>query len=375
MPVFRLTHESIEPLQDTSFAAHGVRERVDLQRLLKKNISVVAPDVLIIAEEFAEWDDSRRRIDLLGIDTDANLVVIELKRDDEGAHMDLQAIRYAAMVSTMTFERASDVYQRLLDFTTPGANAKEKLLAHLGWDDAHEDGFAEDVRIVLVSADFSKELTTAALWLNERDLDIRCVRLKPYALNGEMILDVQQVVPLPEAEGYRIGLREKAISRREAVRQGGHPTGYWFMNVGDDGGKNPHRVWDDCRRYGFMIAGGGKQWIDQIKRLSVGDKIFAYASGCGYVGFGEVVAPAIPEKDFVPVGEKKRLIELPTVAKPSSRINDADTCDWCVAVKWFHTLDRTNGVLKNHSRRSTVEQIRRPELVDDLLKVFTVESV
>ena len=140
MPVFRLTHESIEPLQDTSFAAHGVRERVDLQRLLKKNISVVAPDVLIIAEEFAEWDDSRRRIDLLGIDTDANLVVIELKRDDEGAHMDLQAIRYAAMVSTMTFERASDVYQRLLDFTTPGANAKEKLLAHLGWDDAHEDG-------------------------------------------------------------------------------------------------------------------------------------------------------------------------------------------------------------------------------------------
>jgi len=98
MPLFRLTGQSIEQLPETSFASRGVRERGDLQRLLRANISVIAEDVLIIAEEFAEWDDSRRRIDLLGIDHDANLVVIELKRDEEGGHMDLQAIRYAAMV-------------------------------------------------------------------------------------------------------------------------------------------------------------------------------------------------------------------------------------------------------------------------------------
>lgn len=37
-----------------------------------------------------------------------------------------------------------------------------------------------DVRIVLVSANFSTELTTAALWLNRYDLDITCIRLRPY---------------------------------------------------------------------------------------------------------------------------------------------------------------------------------------------------
>ena len=37
----------------------------------------------MIAEEFGEWEDCRRRIDLLGIDKGANLVVIELKRDEE----------------------------------------------------------------------------------------------------------------------------------------------------------------------------------------------------------------------------------------------------------------------------------------------------
>jgi len=47
--------------------------------------------VLVIAEEFDGWDKSRRRIDLLGGDKDANLVVYELKRMEDGGHMDLHA--------------------------------------------------------------------------------------------------------------------------------------------------------------------------------------------------------------------------------------------------------------------------------------------
>ena len=52
-------------------------ERRDLQRLLKQQIEVIAPDTLVIAEELCEWDESLRRIDLLGIDRNANLVVVE----------------------------------------------------------------------------------------------------------------------------------------------------------------------------------------------------------------------------------------------------------------------------------------------------------
>jgi len=64
---------------------------------------------LVVSEEFGDWEDSRRRIDLLGIDKAANLVVIELKRTEDGGHMELQAIRYAAMVSKMTFDRLVEV--------------------------------------------------------------------------------------------------------------------------------------------------------------------------------------------------------------------------------------------------------------------------
>jgi hypothetical protein len=71
------------------------------------------------------------------------------------------------------------------------------------------------VRIILVSADFSKELTTSVMWLNERDLDIRCIRIKPYKDNGRVLIDVQQVIPLPEAAEYQIQIREKEQKGRQ----------------------------------------------------------------------------------------------------------------------------------------------------------------
>jgi len=220
MAIFRLTDNSIEALKDTTFAASGVKERGDLQRLLKSNIAAVAPDVLIISEEFSEWDDSKRRIDLLGINRlNANLVVIELKRDDDGGHMELQAIRYASMVQGMRFAKAIDVYQSFLN-KHGGGDAQTLLLEYLHWEEPSEDDFARDVEIILVSADFSKEVTTAVLWLNERDLDIRCVRLRPYSLDKEIIVDSQQIIPLPETEAYTIKVKEKGQAIRDQERGG-----------------------------------------------------------------------------------------------------------------------------------------------------------
>ncbi len=68
----------------------------------------------MLSEEFGNFEDSRRRIDLLAMDRFANLVVIELKRDVDGGHMEFQALRYSAMVSTMTFQEAVDTYSRSL---------------------------------------------------------------------------------------------------------------------------------------------------------------------------------------------------------------------------------------------------------------------
>lgn len=214
MALYEILPDSLRALDSTTFGNANLRERQDLQRLLRDHIDVIAPGVLVVAEEYGEWEDSRRRIDLLGVDKDANLVVIELKRTEDGGHMELQAIRYAAMVSTMTFEQVVETYTVYLQERKFDSDARENLLRHLDWEEPEEDLFAQEVKIVLASADFSREITSAVLWLNERGIDIKCLRLTPYLDGARTLLDIQQVIPLPEAEEYQVRIRVKAQKER-----------------------------------------------------------------------------------------------------------------------------------------------------------------
>jgi hypothetical protein len=180
MPLYEMTSTTFRPVLEASFAAMGIGERSDIQRLLRTQIDVLDDDLYVLTEEFGEWEDSKRRIDLLAIDSEANLVVIELKRTHDGGHMELQAIRYASMVAAMTFERAVQIHADFLRrMGLSGDEAESRILGFLDWGEPDEERFASDVRIVLVSEGFSKELTTAVLWLRDREIDIRCIRLRP----------------------------------------------------------------------------------------------------------------------------------------------------------------------------------------------------
>ena len=237
MPIYEFGQHGISRVEETTFSLSGLQERRDLQRLLRDHVEVIAPETLVISEEFGDWEESRRRIDLLAIDKAANLVVIELKRTEDGGHMELQAIRYAAMVSTMTFDQAADVFGRYL--TKAGKEDEDPratMLEFLGWEEPDDDQFAQDVRIVLASAEFSRELTTAVLWLIEHDVDIRCVRLKPYMFDQRVLVDVQQIIPLPEATEYQIQVREKARKERQARTSG---VDFTRFDVKVDGERHP----------------------------------------------------------------------------------------------------------------------------------------
>lgn len=216
MALYQVTDDSLQRLSSTSFQQESLWERRDIQRLLKGNIEAISNDIMVIAEEFGEWNQSGRRIDLLAVDSDANLVVVELKRTDDGGHMELQAIRYAAMVANMTWDHAKNAFQKYLQDNDLDFDAETRLCEFLSWDTPQEDGFAKNVRIILASADFSKEITTSVLWLNDRDLDISCVRLSLHKLNDQLVLSADQIIPLPEAESYQVEVRQKRREQRSS---------------------------------------------------------------------------------------------------------------------------------------------------------------
>lgn len=221
MPLYRYSAAGLEPVDRTSLAAEKIRERQGLQRALRQRIDVLGDDLLVIAEEYSMFEDSRRRIDLLALDRTATLVVIELKRTDDGGHMELQALRYAAMVSTMTRDHLIAACSQA---NSTSAEDAQRVID--GWVDEPFEELPDQVRIILVSADFSAEITSTVMWLNSNyNTDISCYRIVSYRLGAEVLVDLQQIIPLPEAKDFQIQQRHKGAAAA-AARSGRDYTRY-----------------------------------------------------------------------------------------------------------------------------------------------------
>jgi hypothetical protein len=186
-----------------------------------------------------------------------------------------------------------------------------------------------------VSNEFNSEVISAVLWLRDFGVDIQCVKLSPY-IDSDKVLFVKPevIIPLPEAKDY---IEKKEIKAKEKTGPQPDWTGYWFVNIGD----GPHRTWEDNRKYGFIGAGQGKKYSDALKRLTVGDKIYAYMKGWGYVGFGEVIQKAVMIKDFIVPEYNKPLLECDLKAEnPEENSDDEDLSEWVVGIKWVKSLPK-----------------------------------
>lgn len=211
MALYEIQPDKLSLVPTTTFVAEAILERKHLQRLLRADTGPLGEDLLVLAEEFGNWEDSNRRIDLLCLDRDATLVVVEIKRTEDGGHMELQAIRYAAMVSSMTLDQAVAAHAKYLggDPAEAEVKARNAVAEFLNVESIEETELVDEVRIVLVSADFSSEITTSVMWLNKRGLDVRCIRLCPYKMGDKVLVDATQIIPLPEAADYEVKLREQ----------------------------------------------------------------------------------------------------------------------------------------------------------------------
>ena len=229
MAIYKMVGDKkhLDKVDQTSFGQEGVLERSNLQHILRDQPEVLEEGLLIISEEFGSWQDSNRRIDLLGLDAGGRLVVIELKRGETGEHMDLQAIRYAAMVANMTTEQAIDTYQAYLEKrakedgnSVDEDSAETRISEHLVNSEQGDQTIRTEIpRIILASEDFGKELTTCVMWLNDSWLrgagqEIKCISLRPHRNGDEILVETSVVIPLPEASDYQTRLGR----RREETR-------------------------------------------------------------------------------------------------------------------------------------------------------------
>lgn len=210
----------LRKLDRTTFSEVGFREREHLQEWLASMPEALGEtlgdDLLIIQKEFDGFDGTRERLDLLALDRNGQLVVIENKLDDSGRDVVWQALKYAAYCSSLKKAEIVDIFQKYLGASGDAVTMICEFL--------EEDSFDEivlnegnDQRVVFIAANFRREVTATVLWLREHQIDARCIKAIPYRFGEELFLDLQQVIPTPEAADYMIRMAQKETEEKSAI--------------------------------------------------------------------------------------------------------------------------------------------------------------
>lgn len=114
--IYRLDKKEnrIVPCHETDFKSVGILEHQHIEKWNEDFPAILGEELLVITTEYDRFDETSERLDILALDTDGNVVIVELKRDDSGKHADLQAIKYAAYCSTLRLTDVCQLHQEYL---------------------------------------------------------------------------------------------------------------------------------------------------------------------------------------------------------------------------------------------------------------------
>ena len=203
-------------LESKSFSELNIREREHLQEWFANMPDALGEELLIIQKEFDGFAETRERLDLLALDKDGQLVIIENKLDDSGRDVVWQALKYTAYCSNLKKSEIIDIFQQYLDRYRDGGNATSQICEFLDAQEIDEVvlNSGNSQRIILVAANFRKEVTATALWLLSHEIQVQCFKVTPFTFKEELLLDVQQIIPMPDAEEFMIGMTSKDVEEK-----------------------------------------------------------------------------------------------------------------------------------------------------------------
>lgn len=260
------------------------------------------------------------RIDVLGITREGELVIVEIKRDRTPRDVVAQTLEYASWINDKDYEEFEHIAQE----------HRQKSLSEL-FREVFDANLPQEIagskhRMLIVSSELDASSERIVRYLAEKhDLNINAVFFKFFRNVGSELLGRAWLMDPEEVE------------QRAETRHRRPWSGYWFVNVGE----GEHRNWDDNRKYGYIGAGQGERYSKALRKLAVGDKLFAFMKGTGYVGYGEVVSPAVPIGEFIPPGSDKPLLSNRLAAPAAAEnMNDPARAEWAVGVRWLQTFDR-----------------------------------
>lgn len=251
----------IKNLSKKTFTELGFRERQHLQEWIANKPEALGEELLIIQKEFDGFNDTNERLDLLALDKDGNVVVIENKLDDTGRDVTWQVLKYASYCSTLSKEQIKNIYQNYLDKANQSEVATEKLSTFYNQEyDEIAINKGNTQRMVLIAANFRKEVTSTVLWLMNYKLRIQCFKATPFALDEQLFLTLEQIIPTKDTEDFIISMAGKTqdeITTQENLKSRHHIRfDFWTQLLPKLKGKTPIFQNSSPTKDHWLSAGG-----------------------------------------------------------------------------------------------------------------------
>lgn len=230
--VFTVNGSTAAAAQPITLAEAGLRERAHLQEWVLAHPQVLGADMKIIADEFGRWTDhsgaiERDRLDVLGYDKDGRLVVVELKRDHAPDTVEMQALKYAALVSRFTEDDLVKAHAQHLSRRRRQPVSTDEARAEIEEWAPLDEANLRLPRIVLMASGFPATVTATVVFLHQQlDLDVRLLAFQAYRTTNDIVVTVSQHYPPPDVEEFvlspevkeqRQARQDRQIRRRDAV--------------------------------------------------------------------------------------------------------------------------------------------------------------
>ncbi|MCZ2082880.1 MAG: hypothetical protein LC112_01315 [Flavobacteriales bacterium] len=146
-----------------------------IHKWIENDIKIILPDAILLGSKIKT--DHSKEIDLLAIDSNGDLVVIELKRGTTPREVIAQTLDYAAWVSTL---KAEDINSILL---RQGRTETIYELLNKKFEDGEEIEINENQKLLIVASEIDAITERVVEYLSSKGLNINAVTFNYYKDN------------------------------------------------------------------------------------------------------------------------------------------------------------------------------------------------
>lgn len=337
-----------------------------LENILDENIGIASPNWLLIGRQVRT--DYGKVIDLLAIDRDANLVILELKRDKTYRDIIAQVLDYGSWIRELKDEQIAQIfddYQKRWHKERDVISIDEAFNKKFGIPIPDEMNSTHELVIVSSRLDLSTERVVQYL-TDEYGVRINAVFFRVFHdgdreyLSRAWFRDPSKVIDPPGPDVGR-----------------GEWNGEYYVSFGYDSD-----IVSDGLKRGYIVAGGGSWYSKTLKMLDPDDRIWVNVPGFGYVGVGVVTESMQAVDEFTVMDEKGNRVPLIKISKPAKKLrlsaDDPDKADYLVRVNWVKTVDLKDAIHEKgfFGNQNSVARPRTPKweyTVKRLKKRFGVD--